>query len=185
MLLQLFLTGVALGELSCELLLALFDHSVPLLCFGFPNLLHNDANHVLLQVLLVLLESAFALFEVLGPLLIFMLDASDGVVLALHGRVCLGEVSLGLVELLAKLLDGNVGRVFGGGRRRFGDCGAGRQQGNNKFPNMKLSVGSVWIATYRLLRSIHPQPEELHERACVAACQHRHCEQTCRRPGSS
>jgi hypothetical protein len=76
---------------------------------------------MLLQVLLVLLKCGFALFEALCALLVFLFDADDGVVLALDGRVCLGKVGFSLLELRAKLLDGDLRRVISGGRGRFGD----------------------------------------------------------------
>jgi hypothetical protein len=76
---------------------------------------------VLLQVLLVLLKCGLALFEALCALLVFLFDADDSVVLALDGRVCLGEVGFGLLKLRAKLLDGDLRRVLSSGRGWFGD----------------------------------------------------------------
>jgi len=75
---------------------------------------------VFLQVLLVLLKRGLALFEASFPLFVVLLDAGDGVVLALDGRVRLCEVGLGLVELLAKLLEGDLWRVIGVGRGQLG-----------------------------------------------------------------
>lgn len=158
---------------------------MPLLRLGFPDLLHNDANHMLLEVLLVLLKRAFALFEALCPLLVLLFDASDSVVLALHSRICLFEVGFGLIKLLAKLLDCDLRRVISGGRRWFGNYEVKCQQRNNKAKQIGWPVSDIWIITYQLLRLHHRPPVELRERAFAAACRHRHCVQICRHPSGS
>ncbi|KAA8611845.1 hypothetical protein PtrV1_13721 [Pyrenophora tritici-repentis] len=92
-----------IGNLLVELSFALLANGVPLLGLGLAYLLNNDADHVLLKILLVLLQRLLAGLELLGALLVVLLKTPHMLILGSSNALGFVKVGFGVGELLLEL----------------------------------------------------------------------------------